>query len=150
LAEIGHLDRLTRDQSLTQRDYLRPAQPLPRAAAAPGETAASENTDNPEQRAQYDAPTRKTILELQPYRRTESATITGPGGKRGTATLINLNPNTNAWFLLKLDWGADGRATYHLENPDPAGQHIHLVEGQGGLSITTATASTPCDLWSAK
>ena len=71
----------------------------------------------------------KTIIELQPFRRTETAALVA-GPKQGKAALLNLNPGVNAWFLLTLDWGGAGQVMYHLENSDPAGQEVHLSEIQ--------------------
>src|SRR5579885_3207393 len=79
------------------------------------------------QAAQYQADIPKTVIELQPFRDTESAVVEAPGGRRGNATLVNLNPRVNSWFVLTLDWGDHGgRTSYHIENPKPAEQSIHL------------------------
>jgi hypothetical protein len=74
----------------------------------------------PGQWAQYVADVPKTIIELQPFRTTQAAELAGGG----TVELINLNPNINAWFLLRL-----GGKDYHLENPDPTGRTVSLGEG---------------------
>ncbi len=79
------------------------------------------------QRAQYDAVRPKTIVELQPFRRETSAVLPATGVE---LTLINLNPTINGWFLLQV--GSDGsgkRQSYHLENPDRAGQTVELAVG---------------------
>jgi hypothetical protein len=104
----------------------------------------------PEQAAQYRAQAPKTILELQQFRRSQSVAAEGAHGRRGRATLIDLNPYANAWFLLTLDWGDPaGRASFHLENPEPGGRHLSLVEGQpDGLLITDPGATSTCNLWS--
>ncbi len=78
-----------------------------------------------EQRAQYDAVRPKGILEVQPFRRQISAVLTASGTP---VRLTSLNPAINAWFLLQM--GPEGaQQSYHIENPDPAGQIIELVEG---------------------
>ncbi len=82
---------------------------------------------------------RTTILELQSFRSSETANVAG-----GSATLVNINPNSNSWLLLTL---GGGRGVYHLENADPIGQHIHLADGKSGPVITTATDTIACDLW---
>jgi hypothetical protein len=104
----------------------------------------------PEQAAQYRADTPKPILELQQFRQSRSVAIEGAGGRRGRATLIDLDPSINAWFLLTLDWGDPvGRASFHLENPEPRGRRLGLVDGQpDGLLVTDDGAATTCDLWS--
>lgn len=62
--------------------------------------------------------------------------------------LVNLNPTINSWYLLTIDLG-DGQRNYHLENPDPTSQLLHLSDA--GFSIVTpAGQSTPCDLTSGK
>jgi hypothetical protein len=100
--------------------------------------------------AQYEAEVPKTIVGLQQFRQTETATIEGPDGKRGTATLVNLNPLINVWYLLLLSWedGSPG-LFYHLQNSHPHEQRLSL--GQGGLhgvaAVETGSRST-CDLWS--
>jgi hypothetical protein len=101
------------------------------------------------QAAEYDAETAKTIVELQQYRHTEVIGAEGAGGRRGKATLINLNPRINAWFLLMLDWGeAIEPQFYHLENPDPRGQEIRLSASEPhGVQILSGDRSASCSLW---
>ena len=105
-----------------------------------------------ERRAQYDADSPKTILDLQQFRRVETVAVQGPDMRRGTATLINLNPDIDAWFLLTLDWGgANSRASYHIENPHPKAQTLHLAHGDlRGLEIVDGEGKTECALWSGK
>ena len=72
---------------------------------------------------QYNAQVPKTIVELQQFRDTTSIKILAPGGQQGVATLINLNPDINIWYLLELNWHAGATpAAYHLENPYPKRQ----------------------------
>jgi hypothetical protein len=117
---------------------------------APAALADQAPVPSPDQAAQYRADVPKTIIELQQFRRSDSIAAEGGGNRRGTATLLDLNPEINAWFLLRLDWGdAGGRASYHLENPDPRGQRLSLAESQPhGILITTGNESLACDLWS--
>jgi len=96
-----------------------------------------------DQAAQYQAEVRKTILELQQFRTVESTEIRSADGRAGRATLVNLNPRINGWYLLAVDWeGRGGQAAYHLENPKPAEQVFHL--SSAGLS---ASPGADCDLW---
>ena len=75
----------------------------------------------PEQAAQYRAEVPKTILELQQFRRNETIAVEGAGGRRGRATLIELNPYINVWFVLTLNWGdPGGRASFTSRTPIPA------------------------------
>lgn len=99
--------------------------------------------------AQYEAEAPKTILELQQFRRTSSRVMVDSSGRRGTATLVELNPNINSWFLLRLDWEHPTETqTYHLENADPRGVHVSLDEGNGwGLRISSAAGDARCPLW---
>jgi hypothetical protein len=102
------------------------------------------------QAAEYRKESAKTIVELQQFRSTESIVAEGAGNLRGKATLINLSPQINTWFLLILDWGTpEGRLTYHLENPKPREQVIHLSAlDSHGIEITSGGNSTSCQLWS--
>jgi hypothetical protein len=87
------------------------------------------------QAAEYRAEGAKTILELQPFRQTEQV----PG-----AALVNLNPGINRWFLLTLDRPGSVRRVYHLENPDPRGQQIHL--GESELRVVSGAGPFACPL----
>jgi hypothetical protein len=90
----------------------------------------------------------KTIIDLQPTRRSTSLAIEGPGGRRGTATLVELNPQVNAWFMLTLNWGERGESfAYHLENPRPREQDIRLSDAHG-LALSRGKDSVVCGLWS--
>ena len=105
-----------------------------------------------EPRAQYDADRAKTIIELQQFRQIQTITAQGPGPQRGTVSLVNLNPDINAWFLLTLDWGGpNGRSSYHIENPDPDGQELRLADNElGGIVISNGERAVACDVWSGK
>lgn len=75
--------------------------------------------------------TAPSIVDMQPFRRTSSA--------RG-ATLINLNPAVNAWFLLTA-----GDSTWHLENPKPREQQF-VSDEKSGFAIAEGKDRYPCDL----
>jgi hypothetical protein len=116
------------------------------ALAVAGTASGADPVAPPEQAAQYAADRPKTILELQPFRQSQQIAIEGPDARPGTATLIELNPAINAWLLLTLDWGGtDGRASYHLQNPDRKRQRIGLAPD--GLAITTGGRAVMCALW---
>jgi hypothetical protein len=95
------------------------------------------------------SPGPQTIVELQPFAQTTSIPILDQRGKEDRATLINLNPRTNDWYLLKL--GGRGEAdveTFHLQNGDPAGQRLVLDSSfPHGLIIQLDQNRSPCDLW---
>jgi hypothetical protein len=100
----------------------------------------------PDQAAQYQAAGPKTILELQQFRRARAVTVHGPDGRPGQATLVDLNPYANAWFVLTLEGGAGGeRRSYHLQNSDPQGQSVRLAED--GLILTAGGQEFGCELW---
>jgi len=93
----------------------------------------------------------KTILQLQPFRQKKSLEIRSRGGREGRATLVNLNPAINAWYLLRVSW-KDGTPvlTYHLENPKPHSQRFVLDENYpSGLVVVEGNDRCPCDLFGA-
>ena len=57
----------------------------------------------------------KTIVELQQFRQMNSIPIRSREDKEGVATLINLNPATNVWYVLKLEW-KDGAPAVDLSS----------------------------------
>ncbi len=91
----------------------------------------------------------KSVIDLQQFRKTTSIAIKNNTGMQGVATLINLNPRINAWFLLNLEWNDGGSRTYHLENNEPSSQAI-LLDHQFsyGIVIATKDKREACDLWS--
>jgi hypothetical protein len=109
--------------------------------------AGSESETTASQWAEYQADVPKTIIELQPFRRTTSVDFQMPGD-RGVATL-NLNPQVNAWFLLTLRWVAGGRSvSYHLENPQPRAQKLALgADHRYGIRNSVAGRDVDCNLW---
>ena len=113
--------------------------------------AAEISSDTPAlQWKQYEADVPKTIIELQPFRR--AASVEFPmSGDWGTATLVNLNPQINAWFLLTL-WspGTPAAIAYHLENPLPKTQTLALSEAHPyGITLSADGHDAPCELWPA-
>jgi hypothetical protein len=110
---------------------------------------ASAGVFDEKQVQEYSAETPKTILELQQFRKSSSIVIQSKGRQDGTATLIDLNPAINAWYLLKIAWrnGSAG-ATYHLENPNPDTTRLLLDESYpSGLMITAGKNRSFCDLF---
>jgi hypothetical protein len=94
------------------------------------------------------APPTKTIVDLQPYRQTMSSGIKRRDGQDGRATLINLSPNVNAWYLLHLVWGNAPEESYHLQNAYPRTQKLVLEDGTPtGLVIVAGQTRTLCALW---
>jgi hypothetical protein len=96
----------------------------------------------------YAAQVPKTVIELQPFRRTQAVAIKGADGKRGQATLINLHPATNVAYLLRLDWRGEPTAAYHLENRYPRNQRLVLdPKYPRGLVIVEGKRRSTCELW---
>jgi hypothetical protein len=99
---------------------------------------------------EYSTQIPKTVIELQPFRRTSSVTIHDAAGREGRATLINLNPRINAWFLLFIQSNETDRVeTYHLENPRPTTQTLRLDQGSPEtLQILSRKGTYACGpLW---
>ncbi|HMK53067.1 MAG TPA: hypothetical protein VK551_11225 [Thermodesulfobacteriota bacterium] len=93
----------------------------------------------------------KTIVDLQPFRETSSIKIKDVRGEEGLATLINLNPNINAWYLLRLKWPGTLEEDYHLENAHPKSQRFLLDNNHPeGLVIVEKENKNICNLWEAK
>jgi len=100
---------------------------------------------------EYEAESSKTILELQQFRESHSIQIRSRRGKEGSATLVNLNPAIDAWYLLKVAWkGSSTEAAYHLENPTPHATTLLLDENYPSeLVIVKGTKRSSCDLFGA-
>ena len=78
---------------------------------------------------EHDANAPKTIVELQLFRETGSIQIQSRTGRKGVATLVNLNPAINAWYLLQVAWNDGGSETaFHLENLEPSRRSLMLDE----------------------
>ena len=117
-----------------------------------GNGAARKHKAPPDSQVEeYNAEVPKTILELQQFRETTSIHIKSKVGREGAATLVNLNPAINVWYLLRVAWknGAQ-ELTYHLENPEPQVQRILLDETYpSGIVIVEARKAYRCDLFGA-
>ena len=100
------------------------------------------------QAAEYAAAVPKTIEELQQFRQTTSSHIKSDKGAEGTATLVNLNPTINAWYLLKVAWQGGSESSYHLENPEPHSRKLTLdPKYPFGIEILEGKAQYPCNLF---
>lgn len=97
---------------------------------------------------EYDAEVPKTILELQQFRLESSTRIKSREGREGVATLMNLNPAINAWFLLRVAWkDRSSDLAFHLENPEPHARKLLLDEKYPGLVIVDGKNRYFCDLF---
>lgn len=83
------------------------------------------------QREAYDAVRPKSVLDLQPFRDTVTVTDAATGAE---ITLISLNPNVGAWYLLQIRQGRT-TASYHLENPHPGAQRVALDPAKPALLL---------------
>jgi hypothetical protein len=112
----------------------------------------AEGTGEPPLRTQHDmSQVSKTIIDLQPFRETRSIKIKGAGGHEGIATLTNLNPGINAWYLLQLNWRGGPEENYNLENAHPRTQRFLLDSNEpDGLLIVENENRYTCSLWGAK
>ena len=102
-----------------------------------------------DQKKQYEADIPKTILELQQFRQSNSAPIKSGSGREGVATLVNLNPTIDTWYLLRIAW-KDGAAepASHLENPKPNEAHLILDERYpAGIVVQAGNDRHPCELF---
>ena len=91
----------------------------------------------------------QTILELQQFRQTSSLKFRTRTGGEGTATLVNLNPAINAWYLLEIAWkDAPAEQPWHLENPRPHESKVLLDDKYpSGPIIVTGNDRYSCDLF---
>ena len=101
--------------------------------------------------AEYQAAVPKTIVELQQFRQASSSRIEPPNGVQGIATLINLNPEINVWYLLKVARQDGSQSSYHLENPKPRSRKLVLDPNDpAGIEILEGNARHPCNLFAGK
>jgi hypothetical protein len=86
-----------------------------------------------------------TIVDLQPDRTVARAEIRRTPDETGVASLTNLNPHINSWFVLALDWPVSGEhESFHLENPDPRSELTLSADAPGSLRLEIARQ--PCQL----
>ena len=90
-----------------------------------------------------------TVIDLQPARQQQSIPLPATSGKVGSATLTNLNPNVNMWYLLSIRRPkTTAVSVYHLENPYPNRQTFKLDPNRpGGLVIEGESGPQFCALW---
>jgi len=122
--------------------------------AAPGrgvrnqEVVSPGNVPHTNHAAEYAAVAPKTILELQQFRQTSSSRIKSDKGAEGTATLVNLNPTVNAWYLLKVAWQGGSESFYHLENSEPHSRTLTLDSNYpSGIQILEGKTRYQCNLF---
>ena len=112
------------------------------------DTPPQENVVRKAETTQPEAAMPKTILDLQPIRQTTSMRIKSDNGIQGTATLVNLNPSANAWYVLEVSWQDGSQSTYHLENPQPRSEKLFLdPKSASGIEISQGNAHYLCSLF---
>jgi len=117
-------------------------------SADPPGPAGQEAVPSKSQAAEYEAAEPKTIVELQQFRQTTSSRIRSSQGAEGIATLVNLNPAINSWYLLTVTWQGGSGTSYHLENPEPRSRKLALdSKYPSGIVILEGKTSIPCDLF---
>ena len=116
--------------------------------AAQDQGRATQQASLQNQTAEYEAAVPKTIIELQQFRHISSIRIRSDKGEQGTATLINLNPTVNAWYVLTVAWQNGFQFSYHLENPKPRTQRLSLNQKYpGGIEISKQQEQSRCDVF---
>ena len=115
------------------------------AATAPGTAAADPVVSAPAPAPS--PPSTRTVVDLQPFRSETRVPIQRADNVAGSATLINLDPQVNAWFLLTLDWrAARPQEVYHLENARPARTLALHAAPPGIVQVDFGDRSPPCTL----
>ena len=117
-----------------------------------GRLASAEGIAAPKSRAaQHESDAAESILDLQPFRQVSSNRIKSSSGIPGTATLVNLNPAVNAWYILEVDWQDGSRSSYHLENPQPGSEQLLLdPKYPSGIALSQGNTHYSCQLFESK
>jgi len=105
------------------------------------------NTAPAQAAAAHEAAVAKSIVGLQPFREVVANPIEAAGG-RGTATLVNLNPQINTRYLLTVHWPDGSESSYDLENPQPHSQKLALDSNfLTGIELLDGGTRRPCNLF---
>lgn len=119
---------------------------LAMATIAPAIALAQSAETLAQQRAQYDAVEAKSVIDLQLFRQETLAVLPESDEQ---FRFISLNPAMNSWFLVQI--GEDGsrkQKSYHLENPNPAGQTVELLTTPTlTLALTDESGKVHCAPW---
>ena len=95
---------------------------------------------------EYATERRKSVIELQQFRKVTRMTLDAGAGGLAVATLTDLNPQIGAWYLLRLETPSGSAETYHLETPGE-GRLLLDPEYRSGIVIVDETGRHPCALW---
>src|ERR1019366_1092610 len=102
-----------------------------------------------DQLKQYEADVPKTIFGLQQFHQSHAVPIRSRSGRTGVATLVNLNPAINAFYVLTIAWtdGATEPAA-HLENTNPHAARLAVDSRYpSGIVVQEGHDRHPCDLF---
>ncbi len=90
-----------------------------------------------------------SVIDLQANRTEAVLSLKGQAGLPEEVRLINLNPDVNAWHLLKLTWNPQRIEWFHLENGFGRDLSLELLtEYHKGLVLTKSSGEKlNCDLW---
>ena len=112
--------------------------------------SAAAEAPRAERLSEYQRSQPKSVIALQQFRTTLETPIRDSAMNPGAASLTNLNPHINTWFLLSIEWESAGSVdSYHLENAFPDRQRVALDSAfPSGLVIETEDGPVRCDLWS--
>ena len=93
-------------------------------------------------------PSDRSVIELQRDRSEMKISIDAAGQPK-EVTLINLNPQINTWFLLKLQWNLQKVEWFHIDNVDPSNFWIELNPKEtAGLWLRDGKGNDRlCQLW---
>lgn len=117
-------------------------------AATGGSFMSQESVASGSHSAEHETAAAKTIVDLQAFRQTSSIRIKSSGNHEGVATLINLNPIINVWYLLKVTWQGGSESSYHLENPQPRFRRFTLDSNYPlGINVWEGNATYRCNLF---
>jgi len=100
----------------------------------------------------YRANRDKSVVELQQFRELTRLTVDDFAGSPAVASLIDLNPQIGAWYLLRLETPNGRSATYHLENPSGGRLRLDPAYGSGIVIERGGSESNErllCELWPA-
>jgi hypothetical protein len=90
----------------------------------------------------------RSIIDLQPFRQTETVSIRNPDGALGSATLIDLNPAVGGWYVLTISPAVGASHSYHIENPNPLTNRWRLSLDASQSRLTLQSDSQRCTIWS--
>ncbi len=112
----------------------------------------SSKANIPVKEGQPKAPSTKrlsSVIDLQPFQTVHSINVDLPDSTTTDLTLINLNPEVNQWYILRLRRsGKTVSDEYHLENPYPEHQLLVLDEkSPDKLMITRDGKLLECPSW---